>query len=146
MTCARSGDSDQPGHPPSLIGVFTVRTNKLWVEPTAKIMIGLIRADWAHKWFWFRRALDKIIHTPQYTIVSDRFGQAKRAPLFCSSDVQKSNTLKQGIERKTNERQKQKGTIFWGFCRLLAFSWSLFVSNGFIHLGISFISNVQPDV
>ena len=30
-TCAPSEDSDQPGHPPSLIRGFTVRMNKAWV-------------------------------------------------------------------------------------------------------------------
>ena len=29
--CASSKDSDQPGHPPSLIRVFAVRMKKLWV-------------------------------------------------------------------------------------------------------------------
>ena len=29
--CAPSEDSDQPGHPPSLIRVFAVRMNKAWV-------------------------------------------------------------------------------------------------------------------
>ena len=31
MACAPSEDSDQPGHPPSLIRVFAVRMNKHWV-------------------------------------------------------------------------------------------------------------------
>ena len=31
MTCAPSEDSDQPGHPPSLIRVFAVRMKKAWV-------------------------------------------------------------------------------------------------------------------
>ena len=31
MTCAPSEDSDQPGQPPSLIRVFTVRMKKPWV-------------------------------------------------------------------------------------------------------------------
>ena len=31
MTCAPSEDSDQPGHPPSLIKVFAVRMKKRWV-------------------------------------------------------------------------------------------------------------------
>ena len=31
MACARSEDSDQPGHPPSLIRVFAVRMKKAWV-------------------------------------------------------------------------------------------------------------------
>ena len=31
VTCAPSEDSDQPGHPPSLIRVFAVRMKKAWV-------------------------------------------------------------------------------------------------------------------
>ena len=31
MACALSEDSDQPGHPPSLIRVFAVRMRKAWV-------------------------------------------------------------------------------------------------------------------
>ena len=31
MACAPSEDSDQPGHPPSLIRVFAVRMMKAWV-------------------------------------------------------------------------------------------------------------------
>ena len=31
MTCASSKDSDQPGHPPSLIRVFAVRMKKGWI-------------------------------------------------------------------------------------------------------------------
>ena len=31
MTCAPSEDSDQPGHSPGLIRVFTVRLKKAWV-------------------------------------------------------------------------------------------------------------------
>ena len=30
ITCAPSEDSDQPGHPPSLIRVFAVRKKKAW--------------------------------------------------------------------------------------------------------------------
>ena len=30
MACAPSEDSDQPGHPHSLIGVFVVRLIKVW--------------------------------------------------------------------------------------------------------------------
>ena len=29
--CATSEDSDQPGHPPSLIRVFAIRMKKVWV-------------------------------------------------------------------------------------------------------------------
>ena len=38
MVCAPSEDSDQPGHPPSLIRVFTVRIKKL----------GSLATHWAH--------------------------------------------------------------------------------------------------
>ena len=31
MACAPIEDSDQPGHPPSLIRVFSARTKKAWV-------------------------------------------------------------------------------------------------------------------
>ena len=31
MACAPSEDSDQPGHPPSLIRVFTIRVKIAWV-------------------------------------------------------------------------------------------------------------------
>ena len=31
MACASSEDSDQPGHPPSLIRIFAVRMKKAWV-------------------------------------------------------------------------------------------------------------------
>ena len=31
MACASSEDSDQPGHPPSLIRVFAARMKKVWV-------------------------------------------------------------------------------------------------------------------
>ena len=31
MACAPSEDSDQPGHPPSLIRVFAVHMKKAWV-------------------------------------------------------------------------------------------------------------------
>ena len=31
VTCVSSEDSDQPGHPPSLIRVFFVRMKKAWV-------------------------------------------------------------------------------------------------------------------
>ena len=32
MACAPSEDSDQPGHPPSLIRVFAVHMKKAWVS------------------------------------------------------------------------------------------------------------------
>ena len=43
MACAPNENSDQPGHPPSLIRVFAVRMKKPWlpIERTAKTLIRL---------------------------------------------------------------------------------------------------------
>ena len=44
MACVPSKDSDQPGHPPSLIRVFTVRMKKAWVlSYPLSAQLGLIR-------------------------------------------------------------------------------------------------------
>ena len=40
MTCAPSEDSDQPGHPPSLIRVFAVRMKKAWVPGWSESSLG----------------------------------------------------------------------------------------------------------
>ena len=61
MTCASSEDSDQPGHQPSLIRVFTVHMKKHWVLSyplSAQLPIEDAQADlslrWAHRSFcWF---------------------------------------------------------------------------------------------
>ena len=62
MAYAPSKDSDQPGHPPSLIRVFAVRLKKHWVLSyplsTQPRLIGSDKADlslrWAHMPFcWF---------------------------------------------------------------------------------------------
>ena len=37
MTCAYSEDSDQPGHPPSLISVLAVRLKKVWTLAIHKV-------------------------------------------------------------------------------------------------------------
>ena len=58
MACAPSEDSDQPGHPPSLIRVFAVRMKKAWVlsyQLSAKRRLG-IRPEsslGAHLFRWF---------------------------------------------------------------------------------------------
>ena len=60
--CAPSEDSDQPGHPPSLISVFAVRMKKSWVLSyplSAQRRLWLVWADaqaalslrWAHSHF-----------------------------------------------------------------------------------------------
>ena len=46
---ASSEDSDQPGHPPSLIRVFAVRMKKAWVLSLADLSL-----RWAHmSLYWF---------------------------------------------------------------------------------------------
>ena len=47
MACAPSEDSDQPGHPPSLIGVFTVRMKKAWVLSYPLSAQRRLWSDWA---------------------------------------------------------------------------------------------------
>ena len=47
MACAPSKDSDQPGHPPSLIRVFAVRMKKAWVLSYALSAQRLLSTDWA---------------------------------------------------------------------------------------------------
>ena len=45
--CAPSEDSDQPGHPPSLIRVFVVRTKKAWVFSYPLSAQRRLWSDWA---------------------------------------------------------------------------------------------------
>ena len=47
MTCAPSEDSDQPGHPPSLIRVFAVRMKKAWVLSYPMSAQRRLWSDWA---------------------------------------------------------------------------------------------------
>ena len=47
MTCAPSEDSDQPGHPPSLIRVFAVRMKKHWVLSYPLSALQRLWSDWA---------------------------------------------------------------------------------------------------
>ena len=47
--CAPSEDSDQPGHPPSLIRIFAVRMKAWALERTAKTLIRL----GGHTFYWF---------------------------------------------------------------------------------------------
>ena len=47
MACAPSEDSDQPGHPPSLIRVFAVRIKKAWVLSYPMNAQWRLWSDWA---------------------------------------------------------------------------------------------------
>ena len=47
MACAPSEDSDQPGHPPSLISVFAVRMEKAWVLSCPLSAQWRLWSDWA---------------------------------------------------------------------------------------------------
>ena len=46
MICAPSDDSDQPGHPPSLIRVFAVRMKKAWVFSYQMSAMRRLWSDW----------------------------------------------------------------------------------------------------
>ena len=46
--CAPSSDSDQPGHPPSLISVFDVRMRKAWVFSYSLSAQRRLWSDWAN--------------------------------------------------------------------------------------------------
>ena len=46
-TCAPSEDSDQPGHPPSLIRVFAVRMKKAWALSYPLSVQRRLWSDWA---------------------------------------------------------------------------------------------------
>ena len=47
IACALSEDSDQPGHPPSLIRVFAVRMKKPWVLSYLLSAQQRLWSDWA---------------------------------------------------------------------------------------------------
>ena len=47
MACAPSADSDQPGHPPSLIRVFAVRMKNAWVLSYTLSVKRRLWSDWA---------------------------------------------------------------------------------------------------
>ena len=47
MACAPSKDSDQPGHPPSLIRVFAVRMKKAWILSYPLNAQWRLWSDWA---------------------------------------------------------------------------------------------------
>ena len=47
VACAPSEDSDQPGHPPSLIRVFAVRMKKAWVLSYPSSAQRRLWSDWA---------------------------------------------------------------------------------------------------
>ena len=47
MACVPSEDTDQPGHPPSLIRVFAVRMKKAWVLSYPLNALRRLRSDWA---------------------------------------------------------------------------------------------------
>ena len=54
MACAPSEDSDQPGHPPSLIRVFAVRLKKARILSYPMSALRILWSDWAHMPFcWF---------------------------------------------------------------------------------------------
>ena len=57
--CAPSEDSDHPGHPPSLIRVFTVRMKKAWVLSYQLSAQRRFWSDWVNEDWKFRNAKTK---------------------------------------------------------------------------------------
>ena len=85
MACVPSEDSDQPGHPPSLIRVFAVRMKKPWVLSyplSAQQRLWSDWADaqtdlvlrWAHRSFcWFCHAAAQIPNTCWHAALEGKF-------------------------------------------------------------------------
>ena len=76
MTCATSEGSDQPGHPPGLIRVFTARIKQAWIisyivsiERTAK---ALIRLGIRIILLFYRAAAQMVLQKELTMISSDR--------------------------------------------------------------------------
>ena len=79
MPFAPSEDSDQPGHPPSLITVFAVRTKKAWFLSYPLSAQRRFWSDWADaqanlslRWVhlsfcWFSRALAHVLHLAKHS-------------------------------------------------------------------------------
>ena len=60
MVCAPSDDSDQPGHPPSLIRVFAVRMKKDWVLSYPTHNEDSVSSLGAQSFCWFLREAAQI--------------------------------------------------------------------------------------
>ena len=93
MTCAPSKDSDQPGHPPSLIRVFAVRMKKHWAlnyrlsasedsDQTGR----MLRLIWIFagrtSFCRFCRAAAHLIFKPFYVIIKYCLGESWTASFF----------------------------------------------------------------
>ena len=52
MACAPSEESDQPGHPPSLIRVFAIRLKKTWILSYPLSAQRRLWSDWADAPIW----------------------------------------------------------------------------------------------
>ena len=67
VACGPSEDSDQPGHPPSLIRVFAVRMKKSWVLSYSLSAQRRLWSDWAHSHFvgffmsWLKRTYSQLL-------------------------------------------------------------------------------------
>ena len=60
--CAPSENSDQPGNPPSLIGVFAVHMKKAWVLSYPLSAQGRLWSDWTdHSFCWFCHVVAQLV-------------------------------------------------------------------------------------
>ena len=82
LTCAPSEVSDQPGHPPSLIRVFTVRVKGAWVLSFPLNAQRRLWSDWADAQAGLRWANS---HFVGFVMSRLKWFIRNLLPLFCSS-------------------------------------------------------------
>ena len=104
--CQPSEDSDQPGHPPSLIRVFTVRLKKVWVLGYPVSAQRRLWSDWAdaqadlslcwvHRWFcWF---CHEVAHINPVMVCLQKSSLLKR-PMVYSYHLQPNGNQSQSRE------------------------------------------------
>ena len=109
--CAPSKDSDQPGHPRSLIRVFTVCMKKAWVLSTAKTLIRLDGCPgWsesslgAHLFCWFCHVVAQI---------PVRLREAVSAYSFCSSWSSDKTSQHESVICKCRPLRASDGVNFY---------------------------------
>ena len=132
MACAPSEDSDQRGHPLSLIRVFTVRMKKAWVLSTAKtdqtgrmprLMPSLI-------WVFAGRShfVGFVMRVAQ--ILSEITNREHGLVLMRSTGIRFTDKIYQGfwnsmLESGRNNRCHMRGELFYNLRYFSLFFWAL---------------------
>ena len=89
--CAPNEDSDQPGHPPSLIRVFAVRMKKAWVRSFSLSAQRRLWSDWADAQIWVIAGCIVILF-----VLSCRgsYDGAQEMPFKIITDISNDNSCK----------------------------------------------------